>query len=217
MLTAKTRSTRTTGLERLPACRAKLRAARRGLPARPARHDRRRRGCHRSDSTAVRLIAERSHCVRRRARGEGATFSATSRVSVGAQSFETYVYEHLQRPPDISVRGCHVPRVVCLVRELDAAVLRWRPRFSAPGRRSIQRSRSVGSRMLTKISHLRGYLSPVFRAIDHHSCADSKSRHGGVSPQRTSCLARGDLTGAHESARTWRANMRAIGIFGQDD
>jgi len=31
------------------------------------------------------------------------------------------------------------------------------------------------------------------------------------------CLASGALTGAHESVKRWRANMRAIGVFVQDD
>ena len=31
------------------------------------------------------------------------------------------------------------------------------------------------------------------------------------------CIVRGDKKGAHESVRTWRANMRALGVFGQDD
>lgn len=31
------------------------------------------------------------------------------------------------------------------------------------------------------------------------------------------CVVRGDTKGAHDSLKTWRANMRAIGIFGQDD
>ena len=34
--------------------------------------------------------------------------------------------------------------------------------FSAPGRRSIQRSRSVGSRVCTRISHERGYFCWLF-------------------------------------------------------
>jgi hypothetical protein len=31
------------------------------------------------------------------------------------------------------------------------------------------------------------------------------------------CVVRGDTKGAHEAVTTWRANMRAIGVFGQDD
>jgi hypothetical protein len=30
------------------------------------------------------------------------------------------------------------------------------------------------------------------------------------------CVVRGDLTGAHVSVKRWRAQMRAIGVFGQD-
>jgi hypothetical protein len=28
------------------------------------------------------------------------------------------------------------------------------------------------------------------------------------------CVVRGDTKGAHEAVKTWRANMRAIGVFG---
>jgi hypothetical protein len=31
------------------------------------------------------------------------------------------------------------------------------------------------------------------------------------------CLVRGDPKGAHDALRRWRANMRAIGVFGEDD
>lgn len=31
------------------------------------------------------------------------------------------------------------------------------------------------------------------------------------------CLVRGDAKGAYDSLWTWRANMRSIGVFGQDD